>query len=192
MLEVIDQHLRVGAATIYQSIFQRTFGRIELTGHDAIENRERRFHASGAAETTDGSHTGFAQWRVQSLRQSRDCFDGASAAEGEQSSSMLPSVGGSGFVNSHVQQAADAKTLEQRGELVSGRHLDAVEQNRFNDVAIEGIETPRFGGDFAGDNFVPLGAQGHGAIVSSAEVARAVPASQHNESDQEKNSQQGD
>src|SRR3984957_20812022 len=128
MLEVIDQHLGVGAATIYQSIFQRTFRRIELTGHDAVENRERRFHASGAAETTDRSHTGFVQWRVQSLRQSRDCFDGASAAESEQSSSLLPSVGGSRFVNSHVQQSADAKTLQQRGQLVRGRHLDAVSQ----------------------------------------------------------------
>src|SRR5882762_3325712 len=188
VLDIVEQYLGVGAATIYQSIFQRTFWSIELTAHDAIENWDGGFHAGRAAEATDGGNTCFPESRIQRLGQSGDGLPRARTAQSQQGGSLLPSAGCSSFVNSHIEQSAEAKTIQQRRKFVSRRHLDVIEQNRFNDGAIERIESPVPGGDLAGENFVPLRAQGDGALVSSAEVASAVPASQHDESNQEKDS----
>ena len=149
LLNIVKQHSGIGAATIYQGVLQRTFGRIELAGDHAIENRNGGFHAGCAAEATNRGDTGFAQMRIQSRGQSGDRFHGASSPQSQQCGSLLQSARSSGFVDAHIEQPADAKTIEQRGQLVSRRHLDAIEQNGFNDVAIERIEAPVYGRDFA-------------------------------------------
>src|ERR1039458_7218439 len=101
LLNVVDQYIGIGAAAIYQGVLQRTFGRIELTGDDAVENWDGGFHAGRAAEATNRGNTSFAQKRIQSLGQSRDRFHGASSPQSQQGGSLLQSARCSGFVNTH-------------------------------------------------------------------------------------------
>ena len=83
-----------------------------------------------------------------------------------------------------IKPAVRRKRSKTRG-LVGGRRLKSVQRHVFDDAAVEGVRSPRFERNFAGDQGVPLLAQFENAAIALPEVAYAIVSAKEDERQQD-------